>query len=213
MNRPAEFGETLRRHRERRGVSLDTIARDTKISKSVLAALERGDCSRWPRGVYSRAYVRSYAGAVGLDPNQVTEEFCRYFAEVARSDHDPPPPAAKRGVDPAVAAEPLRLSLDPPETESWSPFASRLASAVPDCVASLTLAGIARLLGADFWVSLSLASVAIHALMPADVWRSVPRRVFALRRRPEPARGATHDAPETPVMSSLPYLAGSTLDS
>lgn len=211
MNRPAAFGETLRRQRERRGVSLDTIARDTKISASLFAALERGDCSRWPRGVYSRAYIRSYGEAVGLDPNQLAEEFCRYFADIARMDHEPAPPSSAPAC--AAAAEPLRLSLDPHLTNGWSPLASRLAAAVPDCLASITIAGVARLAGADFWISLGLVSIAIHALMPPDVWRSMPRMIFGLRRKSGHSAGTTHEAPDTSVLPSVPYLAGPTLDS
>jgi hypothetical protein len=207
VNRPSAFGETLRRHRESRGVTLDTIARDTKISARLLAALERGDCSHWPRGVYSRAYVRSYACAVGLDPNQVAEEFCQCFADVARLDHEHAPAStasASHGDRPAAPAEPLRLSLDSQRAEGWSPFASRLAAAVPDSLASITLAGIARLAGADFWISLAVVSIGVHALMPADAWRSVPRKVFALRKKPSHSQGMLDELPDAPVVSSVP---------
>ena len=64
------FGDRVRRQRERRGVSLEAIARATKVPASLFAGLERGDCARWPGGVYSRAYVRAYAQAIGLDPDE-----------------------------------------------------------------------------------------------------------------------------------------------
>ena len=51
----------MKRAREERGVSLRQIADATKISVSALEALERNDISRLPGGIFSRAFVRSYA--------------------------------------------------------------------------------------------------------------------------------------------------------
>src|SRR4051812_24149651 len=72
---PGGFGAKLREARERRGVSLRQIANATKISISALEALERNDVSRLPGGIFSRAFVRSYAVEVGLDPDSTTQEF------------------------------------------------------------------------------------------------------------------------------------------
>ena len=62
------FGARLRDARERRGMSLRQIANTTKIAVSVLEALERNDISKLPGGIFCRAFVRSYASEVGLDP-------------------------------------------------------------------------------------------------------------------------------------------------
>lgn len=74
-----DFGATLRDARERRGVSLRQIASDTKISVAVLEALERNDISRLPGGIFGRSFIRSYATAVGLDPDVALEDFLRQF--------------------------------------------------------------------------------------------------------------------------------------
>lgn len=76
---PADFGSKLREARERRGVSLRQIASATKISVGVLEALERNDISRLPGGIFSRAFVRSYAIEVGLDPEATIQEFIAQF--------------------------------------------------------------------------------------------------------------------------------------
>ena len=73
------FGGTLREARERRGVSLRQIANATKISVAVLDALERNDISRLPGGIFSRAFVRSYAIEVGLDPEKTIQDFIAQF--------------------------------------------------------------------------------------------------------------------------------------
>lgn len=74
-----DFGSKLREARERRGISLRQIADSTKISASSLDALERNDISKLPGGIFSRAFVRSYAAAVGLDPEQTVKEFLERF--------------------------------------------------------------------------------------------------------------------------------------
>ena len=76
---PGDFGRRLREARERRGVSLRQIANATKIGMSALEALERNDISRLPGGIFSRAFVRSYAIEVGLDPEATLQEFIAQF--------------------------------------------------------------------------------------------------------------------------------------
>jgi transcriptional regulator with XRE-family HTH domain len=79
MSERHTFGPRLRSERERRGISLDTIATVTKVSADLWDGLERNDFSRWPAGIFARAFVRDYARAVGLDADEVVNEFCRLF--------------------------------------------------------------------------------------------------------------------------------------
>jgi cytoskeleton protein RodZ len=74
-----DLGAKLRQARERRGVSLRQVAAATKISVVVLEALERNDSSKLPGGIFSRAFVRSYATEVGLDPDEALREFEAQF--------------------------------------------------------------------------------------------------------------------------------------
>ena len=69
------LGARLRAQREHQDVALATIAEETKISLALLDGLERDDVSRWPGGLFRRAYVRAYAQKIGLDPEQVLREF------------------------------------------------------------------------------------------------------------------------------------------
>src|SRR5437667_8566542 len=78
-DRTSDFGSKLREARERRGISLRQIANATKISVGVLEALERNDVSRLPGGIFGRAFVRSYAVEVGLDPERTIQEFITRF--------------------------------------------------------------------------------------------------------------------------------------
>ena len=81
MNPQETFVTRLRRHRQRNGISLDEIATDTRVKRELLEGLERNDLSDWPKGLYARAWIRAYASAVGLDPIDTVDEFCRLFPQ------------------------------------------------------------------------------------------------------------------------------------
>src|SRR5262245_5544133 len=69
------LGRRLRSARERRLITLESIAASTKINVALLRDLERDDVSRWPAGIFRRSFIRSYAEAIGLDPDEIVEEF------------------------------------------------------------------------------------------------------------------------------------------
>ena len=63
------LGELLRHAREDRGLTIDTIANETKIPRRHLEALEHDDLAATPGPFYQRAEIRAYARAVGVDQN------------------------------------------------------------------------------------------------------------------------------------------------
>lgn len=77
----SSFGARLKAQRERQDVTLETIADRTKIRVGLLDALERDDVSQWPAGIYRRSYLRSYAAAIGLDPEATVREFLALYPE------------------------------------------------------------------------------------------------------------------------------------
>ncbi len=79
MSERDTFGPRLRAERERRGISIETIASVTKVGGDLWEGLERNDFSRWPSGIFARAFVRDYARAIALDADEVVDEFCRLF--------------------------------------------------------------------------------------------------------------------------------------
>jgi transcriptional regulator with XRE-family HTH domain len=98
------FGTRLRQQREQRAVSLDAIAADTKIKLSLLEALERDDVSQWPVGIFRRAYIRSYAQAIGVDPAEVVREFLELYPDPSEVV-----PAAPEGESESSQSSPNRL--------------------------------------------------------------------------------------------------------
>lgn len=182
------FGDRLRRQRQRKNLSLTEIAAITKVGASHFAALERGDCSRWPGGVYNRAFIRAYAQAIGLDPDETTAE----FAEC----HEPPPalaspdPAAESAGDTPTPPA-LRIRIEPDPYESEKRVVRIVALVLLDLMAVATLAAAGVLFTpASFWISLAAASIGYLVL--SRIARSVPR-VKKLPKhgpRPEPAETA-----------------------
>ena len=75
LGTPTDVGARLRAAREAKQISLREIAATTKISVSALEALEENDVAQLPGGIFTRAFVRSYATEVGLDPEEVVRDF------------------------------------------------------------------------------------------------------------------------------------------
>lgn len=168
MSSSRAFGEKLRLAREGRGLSLEAIAHSTKIGAPLLASLERGDCSRWPTGVYSRAYVRTFAQAVGLDAKETAEEFCDCFPTVAWPEGSPTTNNTGRQSPLDLTQydfpdEPLRLTLDPMPSPRWGMLKSRFTMRLAECGAGILVAAAVSLVGVDFWMALSATSLAVQA--------------------------------------------------
>jgi Helix-turn-helix domain len=64
----------LLRARLRRGLSLTEVGARTRLSPRVLRVLDEGRFGELPGGFYARGYVRAYASAVDLDPDQTVDE-------------------------------------------------------------------------------------------------------------------------------------------
>src|SRR6186997_95539 len=75
------FGTRLRQQRDERKVSLEDISAKTKIKAALLEGLEGDDLSRWPQGIFRRAYIRAYAQAIGLEPDVVLQQFLALYPE------------------------------------------------------------------------------------------------------------------------------------
>ena len=67
----AGFGRHLLRERELRGLSRGEVARRIRLAPEVVEAIESGDVERIPPRAYLLGSLRSYAEAVGLDPDEV----------------------------------------------------------------------------------------------------------------------------------------------
>jgi hypothetical protein len=69
-----QLHERLRLAREKRGISLATIARQWGVREQNLVLIEQNAFEELPTGLYGRTAVRSYASAVGLSPDDALAE-------------------------------------------------------------------------------------------------------------------------------------------
>ncbi|MBA2174041.1 helix-turn-helix domain-containing protein [Halobacillus locisalis] len=69
-----DIGSRLKSAREQKSMSLEEVQQTTKIQKRYLTAIENNEFQVLPGKFYTRAFIREYASAVGLDPEQIMEE-------------------------------------------------------------------------------------------------------------------------------------------
>lgn len=69
------FGESLKREREMRGVTLDEISAATRIATRFLKAIETEQWDQLPGGVFNRGFVRAVARYLGLDEENIVAEY------------------------------------------------------------------------------------------------------------------------------------------
>jgi cytoskeleton protein RodZ len=69
------LGETLQKARQARGVTLDEVSQETRISRRYLEALENENFGLLPAPVYARGFLRIYARYLGLEPAELLPLF------------------------------------------------------------------------------------------------------------------------------------------
>jgi DnaJ-class molecular chaperone len=74
-------GKTLKQIRERIGIELQMISKETKISLKVLECIEEEAFENLPPLVYLKGFLKGYAQSLGLDPSKVVEEYLRLIEE------------------------------------------------------------------------------------------------------------------------------------
>jgi cytoskeleton protein RodZ len=92
------FGDSLKREREMRGVTLDEISAATRIATRFLQAIENEQWEQLPGGVFNRGFVRAVARYLGLDEENIVAEYT-----LAVGDRQSVP--VWTGSPPAVTAE------------------------------------------------------------------------------------------------------------
>jgi cytoskeletal protein RodZ len=75
----SELGQLLKNARLEKKISLDDLQETTKIRKRYLEAIEEGNYKVLPGSFYVRAFIKSYAEAVGLDPNEVLKLYQNFI--------------------------------------------------------------------------------------------------------------------------------------
>jgi len=79
------FGRELQLERQRRQITLESIAEGTKVPTRHLRALEQEDYEKLPGGVFNKGIVRSYCRHLGLDE----QEWLQRFPSAAAAEPEP----------------------------------------------------------------------------------------------------------------------------
>src|SRR5215471_21144512 len=69
------IGTRLREARESRGLTLHQVAKSTKVSITTLQHIESNQFDHLPEGIYLKGYLRAFAAEVGLNPDDVVNEY------------------------------------------------------------------------------------------------------------------------------------------
>ena len=112
------FGETLKRERELRGVTLDEISLATRIATRFLKAIEEERWDDLPGGVFNRGFVRAMARYIGLDEENTVAEYVLAIGD--------------RATAPAVTPSPPVVTPERPWL-AWILVAVVLVSVVVSC--------------------------------------------------------------------------------
>lgn len=80
-----ELGARLKEAREAKKLTIDDIQKVTKIQSRYIQAIEKGNYDVMPGSFYVRAFIKEYATAVDLDPDELMEE---HEAELPKSTED-----------------------------------------------------------------------------------------------------------------------------
>jgi hypothetical protein len=200
------FGPRLRSERERRGISIETIVTVTKVGADLWLGLEKNDFSKWPSGIFARAFVRDYAKAVGLDADDVVDEFCRLYpygdrraarlikAQAEIIGHSPgtleDPALVPREGDRRASAHERKAQARARRIR----LAPRTVAAAVDvaCTASLALLGPA-VGGIGFWASAGVAAVIYYSLSTILTGASLGTHAIEYLRHRMPALFAVQD--------------------
>ena len=187
----ARAGADLRAARERLGWNLAEIAAGLRIRQPHLAALEDGRIDLLPGPAYALGFLRTYAAALGLDPDEIARRFKAEVGEVnARGELAFPAPVPERGI-PAGAVVLLGLVLAIGAYAGW-----------------YHLSGEGRLPAETTAIPERLAPLAAQALPPVAMPALPPPRVAAAAPTPDPEPISADAAePPPPVPSISPSSA------
>jgi len=135
------FCDELRWAREQRKISIEAICEETKVSPRHLRALEAGEYSELPGGVFRKGIVRSYLAALGLEESSWLDRFETSLRESGAQDA---------------------------EVEDWSEFAEnvRRNRGVSESGTGLQWMGVATMMAALLVAAWCVWKFVLHGQLP-----------------------------------------------
>ncbi len=225
-------GQALRAQREQLGWSLPDVAAWLRIRLSYLEALESGQVGKLPGSAYALGFLRAYAGALGLDPEDMSRRFRGETKDVNRKPElSFPAPVPERGV-PAGAIvllgvllvagayvgwyeftghEHRQVHAVPPVPPALLPYAGTPAAQSPQVATVMPGSGQAPLPPPSTFPPRPAASATAPAGSPAPVATVPATGPDRPAAAPSPAAGTTTPVPVPPAATPSPTLAAPTV--
>src|SRR5205807_957884 len=122
--------------RLQRKLDLDQISHELKISRRMLDAIEADQYERLPGGVFAKAFVRQYAGMLGLDGEELANQVQRAMSPPSSFDTEEKAKPAVTPIDvPRVRVEEWQSLGDNKRTTGSLPAAVLVVVAMLICSA------------------------------------------------------------------------------
>ncbi|GAA3376417.1 helix-turn-helix domain-containing protein [Streptomyces sannanensis] len=101
-NRPS-IGRVLQQARVRAGLTVEEVSSSTRVRVPIVQAIEEDDFTRCGGDVYARGHIRTFARAVGIDPDPLVAQY-----DAAHGGRPAPTPAAPRFEAERIRPDPRR---------------------------------------------------------------------------------------------------------
>src|SRR5215218_6482548 len=126
------IGETLREARMRQRLDIADVEMRTKIRAKYLRALENEEFGMLPGPTFVKTFLRTYAEALGLDPQVLVEEYRTTYEPREEAEH-------LQQLGPTAVARDRRRGggIGPPPPRPWVLIA----------LAALTIVGVLAVIG------------------------------------------------------------------
>ena len=132
---PPTVGERLRAAREKRSLSLEDVAAQTRIPQRHLASIESAEWDSLPAPTYTIGFAKNYAAVVGLDRSEIGDQLReemggQRFATTSADVFEPADPRAHHAEIAGDRRGDRRRAADRADELPQSPLAR---SAGPEC--------------------------------------------------------------------------------
>lgn len=117
----SQIGDYLKEGRAKKGLTIEEVAEGTGIRTQYLEALERGEYSKIPGDVFIKGFLRNYGNYLGLDGNEIVEEYKRC------STRDKLAAVANNEATTVVSNEPI-IPATVPEQKKVTPIKSTVSA-------------------------------------------------------------------------------------
>ena len=184
-------GDTLRRERLQRKLDLDQISRELKISRRLLDAIETDQYDLLPGSMFAKAFVRQYAGLLGLDGESLASQVQRAI--------EPP------SLEVAERSKPAVTPIEVPRVEEWNSVGDkgfRLSGSLPAAALVVVVMLVCSALYA--WIQRPRQAQAVRANPPAAVHAEPARQEPAPQVQPSTPPAQTAQASQSPAETPAP---------